>query len=282
MAFGYFPRRSWLRILKYPIREFLDWKRGQDNLIKRMHVEETFRLLDLSKTDDVLELGAGGMHYTGEIAKCVNHITALDHVEGFGGNLRIFRFPDNIKCIKGDVHDLPFEDNSFDKCFISEVFSVIPHPEQCLAEVYRVLKPGGMLLKVHGDAYPNLEKAAQTEKGKAILAQAKERWGIKVDPKSLRQNLFATHSTNPDFFEDLEGTILSLFKNAGFTVDEVSWKIGEKAQIEYCYLMFEALVQTGKPILEAGQVEHLNQLKEIDQSDMPYKRGFTMFCKGHK
>ena len=45
--------------------------------------------------------------------------------------------------IEGDVHDVPFEDNSFD----------VLHPEKFISEVERVLVPGGYFL-LHVDSKP--------------------------------------------------------------------------------------------------------------------------------
>ena len=48
--------------------------------------------------------------------------------------------------VDGDVHDLPFPDSSFDTVTASLVFCSVRLPARALAEVHRVLRPGGRFL----------------------------------------------------------------------------------------------------------------------------------------
>jgi DNA gyrase subunit B len=48
--------------------------------------------------------------------------------------------------VLGNVYDIPFPDCSFDAVCNREVLHLLPHPERPLAEVFRVLKPGGQLV----------------------------------------------------------------------------------------------------------------------------------------
>lgn len=42
-----------------------------------------------------------------------------------------------------DLHDVPFDDNSFDVVMCNHVMEHVENDIQCMAELYRVLKPGG-------------------------------------------------------------------------------------------------------------------------------------------
>jgi ubiquinone/menaquinone biosynthesis C-methylase UbiE len=50
------------------------------------------------------------------------------------------------RIVDGDVYDLPFEDGAFDTVSASLVFCSLDRPDRALAELARVLKPGGEFL----------------------------------------------------------------------------------------------------------------------------------------
>ena len=49
------------------------------------------------------------------------------------------------EAVKGDALDLPYPDASFDCVIASEILEHVPQDEQAIAELVRVLKPGGAL-----------------------------------------------------------------------------------------------------------------------------------------
>ncbi len=46
--------------------------------------------------------------------------------------------------VKGDALDMPFDDASFDRVIAAEIFEHLPHDTAAIAELYRVLRPGGI------------------------------------------------------------------------------------------------------------------------------------------
>lgn len=52
----------------------------------------------------------------------------------------------NISFKKANLEQIPFRDESFDRAIISEVIEHVENPSKVLAEIHRVLKPGGILL----------------------------------------------------------------------------------------------------------------------------------------
>ncbi len=46
--------------------------------------------------------------------------------------------------VKGDALDMPFDDGSFNRVIAAEIFEHLPHDTAAMAELYRVLRPGGI------------------------------------------------------------------------------------------------------------------------------------------
>lgn len=62
--------------------------------------------------------------------------------------------PDYNPDIIGDIHDLQFEDNSQDAILCIAVLEHVENPIKACSEMYRVLKPGGMLFVYVPFLYP--------------------------------------------------------------------------------------------------------------------------------
>lgn len=56
-----------------------------------------------------------------------------------------------VSFLQGNLHQLPFADNTFDRCYADKTFQHLPNPKQALAELIRVTKPGGRLVIVDPD-----------------------------------------------------------------------------------------------------------------------------------
>lgn len=97
----------------------------------------------------VLELGPGTGYYSLLLAEWVApdgmldifdiQQEMLDHTQRRAGRRQIA----NIAATQGDARELPYPDASFDAAVLVTVLGEIPEPERALAELARVLKPGG-------------------------------------------------------------------------------------------------------------------------------------------
>jgi ubiquinone/menaquinone biosynthesis C-methylase UbiE len=138
--------------------EFDAWSRTYDqSLLQRFFFGPSHRLMlsHLSQADTrILDVGCG----TGKWAEMV--LEAKPNAEVWGLDLsaemlqkaeqRASRFPNRLRLTQGDSESLPFETGFFDVITCSHSFHHYPHQGQVVAEMRRVLKPGGRMMIVDG------------------------------------------------------------------------------------------------------------------------------------
>ncbi len=112
---------------------------------------ELLSRLDLLRASPaaVLDLGAGTGLAAVEIKRRFRRaaVTAADIAAPMLEMARRrSRFWRPIRCVQADARELPFEDASFDLVFSNLMLQWLVPPDAALAEIGRVLKPGGLLL----------------------------------------------------------------------------------------------------------------------------------------
>lgn len=130
-------------------RFFARWYPGAMNQIEEAGQSEIRRAQLAEASGRTLEIGAGNglsvPHYTDR----VTDLTLLEPNpvlrEMLAETARGARAK-KVSIVDGDAHALAFPDATFDTVTASLVFCSVTDPEQALAEVHRVLKPGGRLL----------------------------------------------------------------------------------------------------------------------------------------
>jgi SAM-dependent methyltransferase len=105
--------------------------------------------------DRVLDLGCGGGRHAFEVYRRGASVIAFDHDHGelrqVGGMTAAMAEageagPPARACVAcGDATSMPFADASFDRVIAAEVLEHIPADQRAVAEIARVLKPGGLL-----------------------------------------------------------------------------------------------------------------------------------------
>lgn len=120
---------------------------GSDVVRRRM---ENFRALDPRPGERVLDLGCGTGLLTAEIARAVGdggHVLGVDpSTDMRTGAEDTCAGVESVRIAEGSAATIPAKDGAFDKVVSLQVFEYLDDISAALAEVSRVLRPGGRLV----------------------------------------------------------------------------------------------------------------------------------------
>ena len=109
----------------------------------------------LSRKMNVLELACGTGLISRRIAASVQSLEATDFSPEMIAEAKKKVNSSRLHFSVQDATALPYAAESFDAVVIVNALHILPEPETVLAEIHRVLKPGGLLLAptfVHGES----------------------------------------------------------------------------------------------------------------------------------
>ncbi|MGL4858865.1 MAG: glycosyltransferase, partial [Enterobacteriaceae bacterium] len=128
------------------------------------------------------------IYITERITTTYNWLAArYRHLQGseyFGPSHHPGTFIDGIR--HEDVMNLSFPDNAFDRVLSLDVLEHIPEPERAFRELYRILKPEGVLLfsvPFEADSRTDVIRASLSEEGTILHHLPAEYHGNPVDPE---------------------------------------------------------------------------------------------------
>jgi ubiquinone/menaquinone biosynthesis C-methylase UbiE len=95
---------------------------------------------------EVLDVGCGTGGFAREIARVAGaRVTGCDRSERFLEHAQRLA-GSSVRWIRADAERLPFEPGSFDRVLLSLVLHQLSEPAGAVAEAFRVLRPGGIVL----------------------------------------------------------------------------------------------------------------------------------------
>ena len=180
----------------------------------RMHLAVTEMELNTLKGKSVLEIGSGGGAHSALFKRCSAQVTSVDitieRVVSTAKKLSLIKEGTGLS-LQADAETLPFMDNSFDIVYSNGVLHHSENTEKCIAEVRRVLKPGGkaviMLYSRHSALYWLTLLPQTILSGLIFNVPEAERIGIITEGRPKHQD-----SKNPITRIYSKKQILSLFK----------------------------------------------------------------------
>ena len=112
-----------------------------------------FEQFPVEPGERVLDMGCGGGRHAFALYRRGAHVVALDldaaELKDVAGMFAAIapEVPEGAtaQAVRGSAYELPFADASFDKIIAAEVLEHLPEDTRAMAELARVLKPGGSI-----------------------------------------------------------------------------------------------------------------------------------------
>jgi len=209
--------------------------RNESDVAYKRRVRTMIEFLQPQEGERILDCGCGMGFYLRTLSSLYKaRYTGLD------GNAETLAFARQavsgrgIPLVRADVLRLPYADGSFDKVLLSEVLEHLPDDRQGLAELHRVLRPGGILALTvpHRDYsfwYDPINRVAEGVFGRPI------RHGPFAGIWANHQRLYRPEE------------LVARLEEAGFEPLEV------RCMTHYCFPFTQTIVYTfGKGAIERG------------------------------
>lgn len=120
-----------------------EWARLREDLYGSRFTEDAILAL-LPSNWVIADLGCGSADFAARLAGHVKHVIGVDNTpEMLKAARGLAKELPNLDIRRGDLEDVPVETGSCDAAVMMLVLTYIPVPEQVLAELARVLRPGG-------------------------------------------------------------------------------------------------------------------------------------------
>jgi ArsR family transcriptional regulator len=160
--------------------EFFSSSAGQWDRVREELFGDRFHLAALAafvgEAATVGDLGCGTGQLTAALAPFVARVIAVDSSAAMlqAARRRLHGYG-NVELRRGDLEALPIDDSRLDAATVMMVLHHVPEPARALADVQRVLKPGGRLVVV--DMLPHDREQYRQQMGHVWLGFSEEQSG---------------------------------------------------------------------------------------------------------
>lgn len=208
--------------------------RNESDMAFKRRVPILLKYLELREGDRILDCGCGMGFYLKALS-----VPGEYKLFGLDSDRKALNFARKelkgaAALVRGDILTLPYADGSFDKAVMAEVLEHLEDDRQGAREVWRVLRPDGILaLSVPHKDYPfcwdPINRTLETLFGRPI----------RTGPLA---GIWANHYR---LYRPAE--VVGVLEEAGFTVEEV------REHTHYCFpFMHNIVYGLGKPLIEHG------------------------------
>ncbi|QLC35491.1 class I SAM-dependent methyltransferase (plasmid) [Halarchaeum sp. CBA1220] len=153
--------------------------------------EELLWALSPDGDETVADLGSGTGFYTDDVAPYVGHVYGIDVQAEMHDHYHEKGLPANVELVEADVADLPLADDELDGALSTMTYHEFAS-DDALAELVRVLEPGGRLVIVDwaatgdGEAGPPLKTRFDVDGVVTTLRDA----GFRIEFRAARRETF--------------------------------------------------------------------------------------------
>lgn len=157
------------------------YDRGRDRGYHRLIDDQAAELVRrVAEGGDVLEVGCGTGLIMERVARFARSVKGIDLSPGMLARAR----ERGLDVTEGSADALPFGDASFDVAYSFKVLAHVPNIERALAEMFRVVRPGGHLVF---DAYNR----------QSLRYLIKRLWGPRATSKTFDEAAIETRFETP-------------------------------------------------------------------------------------
>ena len=133
------------------------------------HLQDSFRLLDCGCGPGSMTCDFARILTSGQVVGLDSEKSQIELARSRATNQQL----NNVSFELGSIYSLPFPKSSFDVIFAHALFEHLSTPAQALAEIRRVLKPGG-LIALRSPDWGGFIFAPDTEKIKSAISRYME------------------------------------------------------------------------------------------------------------